>query len=233
MILALVRSTEEAVVAGLVGELAGIDLKGRAGLAVGARRPAQVAAVGGIADQRLVAARELLGEPGDDGLPLVAVAFRFGLVAAQDVARRTDLDLLDEELGLAPRALDEQRRQRLLVLEHEAADDGAAALAGAENVFELALFQRRDGGSGDHAAVGDDAYPADMEALAQTVDNRQQHRHIGGVAGQHLGADRPPLAVDDDGQDHLLQVRPMVLRVAMSPEALAAGAAERPDWSYP
>jgi hypothetical protein len=27
---------------------------------------------------------ELLGEPGDDGLPFTAVAFRFGLVAAQN-----------------------------------------------------------------------------------------------------------------------------------------------------
>jgi hypothetical protein len=46
-----------------------------------------------------------------------------------------ELDLLDEELGLAPHAIDEQRRQGLLVLEHKTADDGAAALAGAENVF--------------------------------------------------------------------------------------------------
>ena len=38
----------------------------------------------------------------------------------------------------------------------------------------FALLQRRDGGGGDHAAVGDDADPADMKALAQTVDNRQQ-----------------------------------------------------------
>jgi hypothetical protein len=73
---------EETVVAGLVGELSGIDLKGRAGLAVGGRHPTQVAAVGGITDQRLIAARQLLGEPCDDRLPLVAVAFRFGLVAA-------------------------------------------------------------------------------------------------------------------------------------------------------
>ena len=162
----------------------------------------------------------------DDRLALAAVALGLDLVAAQDVARCTDPHFLDEELGLAPRALDEQRRQGLLVLEHQAADDGAAALAGAENVFELALLQRRDRGGRDHATVGDDADPADMEALAQTVDNRQQHRDVGGVARQHLGADWPPLAIDDDGQDHLLQIRPMVLRVAVSPQALAARAVE-------
>jgi hypothetical protein len=169
----------------------------------------------------------LLGEPGDDGLPLVALALRLGRVAAKDVARCTDFDLLDEELGLVPRALDEQRRQGLFVFQDQAADNSAAAFASAENVFELALFKRRNGGSRDHAAVGHDAHPADMKALAQTVDHRQQHSGIGSVAGQHLGADRPALAVDDDRQDHLLQIRPVVLRVAISPEARAAGAVER------
>src|SRR5215467_2105970 len=163
---------EEAVVARLLGQLAGIDLEGGAGLAARARRPAQIAPVGRIADQRLVAARELLGEPGDDRLPLIALAFCFGLVAAQDVARRADLDLFDEELGLASHPLNEQWRQRRFVLEHEPADDGAAALASAENVFQLALLQRRNCGGRDHAAVGDDAHPADMKALAQTVDDR-------------------------------------------------------------
>src|SRR5215469_14804267 len=97
---------EEAVVARLLGQLAGIDLEGGAGLAARARRPAQIAPVGGIADQRLVTARELLGEPRDDRLPLIALAFRFGLVAAEDVARPADLDLFDEELGFAPHPLD-------------------------------------------------------------------------------------------------------------------------------
>jgi hypothetical protein len=72
-----------------------------------------VAAVGRIADQRFVAPRDLFAKPGDDRLPLVTLAFRLGLVAAQDVAGRTELDLLDKELGLAPRAIDEQRRQGL------------------------------------------------------------------------------------------------------------------------
>jgi len=54
---------------------------------------------------------------------------------SKDVARRTELDLLDEELGLAPRALDKQRCQRRFVLEHKAADDDTAALADAEDVF--------------------------------------------------------------------------------------------------
>src|SRR5215469_13549366 len=120
---------KEAVVARLLGQLARIDLEGGAGLAARARRPAQIAPVGGIADQRLVATRELLGEPRDDRPPLIAFPFRFGLVAAEDVARRADLDLFDEELGLASHPLNEQWRQRRFVFEHEPADGGAAALA--------------------------------------------------------------------------------------------------------
>jgi len=66
-----------------------------------------------------------------------------------------------------------------------------------------------------------------MKALAQTVDDRQQHNGISRVARQHLGANRPALTVDDDRQDHLLQVGAMVLRVAVSPQTLAASAVER------
>ena len=44
----LSRLAEEAVVTRLAGQLAGIDLEGGAGLAARARRPAQIAPVGGI-----------------------------------------------------------------------------------------------------------------------------------------------------------------------------------------
>jgi hypothetical protein len=189
--------------------------------------------VGGIADQCLVAARQLLAEPGDDRLALAAVALRLGLIAAQDVARRADLDFLDKERGLAARALDEQRRQGLLVFEDQTANDGAAALAGAENVFELALLQRRDRRGRDHAAVGNNAYPADVKALAQTVDHRQQHGRVRGVARQHLGADRPALTVDDDGQDHLFEVRPDGPASGHKPPGCRRRRRRTIDWSCP
>lgn len=75
--------------------------------------------------------------------------------------------------------------------------------------------------------VGDDAHPADAKALAQPVDHRQQHGDVGGVPRQHLGAERPAVAVEDDGQHHLLEVRPMVLGMAVGAQRLAAGALER------
>src|SRR4051794_18614697 len=90
---------EDAVIASLVGELAGIDLEGAA---VGGG--AQVAAIGGVADQRFVAALELLIEPGDDGLAIGSVLGRLGLVAADDVAPPLDLDLLANSWVCSPLA---------------------------------------------------------------------------------------------------------------------------------
>ena len=52
------------------------------------------------------------------------------------------------------------------------------ALARAEDVFELALLQ----------------------------PDEQERRHVGGGARPHLGTDRPPVAVDDGAEDHLLEI---------------------------
>jgi len=128
---------EDAVEAGLLGELAGIDLEGGAASGL-----AQVTPVGGVADQGLVAPLELLFKAGDDGLT-VGLVF-LGLVAADDVARAAGLDLLDEELGFAAGAFDQQRGEARRIGEHVLADDGAAPLAGAEDVF-VVREERRSG----------------------------------------------------------------------------------------
>ena len=109
MILALVRKHEDAVEARLLGELAGVDLE-----CGGASGPgfAQIAAVGGIADQRLVALLQLRIERGDDRLAVLAVVLGLRLVAADDVARALDLHLLDEQLRLARLALDRGAARR-------------------------------------------------------------------------------------------------------------------------
>src|SRR5215212_7561768 len=102
-----VAQYEQAVIARFVRQLAGINLEGL----LGGR--AEVAAVGGVADQRLVAPLQLLVEGGDDGLAVSGVLLGFGLVAADNVAPPLDLDLIDEELGLltaGPR--DAQGRER-------------------------------------------------------------------------------------------------------------------------
>ena len=48
----------------------------------------------------------------------------------------------------------------------------------------------------------------DTEAAAQTVDDRDQRGDVGGVAGPHLAADRPPVLIHDNAYHHLRQVGP-------------------------
>lgn len=128
---------EHAVVAGLIGQLARIDLEGAA-----IRGGAQIAPISGVADQRFVATLELLIQCGDDGLSVGGVLGRLGLVAADDVAPPLDLDLLSKQLGLrAAGALDAEWRERLFVPEHDGAHQRVGALAGAEHVFQAALLQ--------------------------------------------------------------------------------------------
>jgi len=130
-------------------------------------------------------------------------------------------------LRLAGLALDEQGDERIVVGEHDPARDRVGALAGAENVFELALFEAGDRIGRDHAAIGDPADAADMEARAQAVDHRRRRRDVGGIAGPHFRADRPSVAVNDEAEDHLVEVGPIIFGIAALPEALAAFAVER------
>src|SRR5215208_6807161 len=101
---------EDAIVARFVRQLAGINLERLLG------GGAQVAAVGGVADQRLVAPLQLLVEGGDDGLAVGGILGRLGFVAADDIAPPLGLDLLDEELGLrAAGTRDAQGRERPVI----------------------------------------------------------------------------------------------------------------------
>jgi len=51
----------------------------------------------------------------------------------------------------------DERDKGRLIINHGAAHFGTAALAHAEDVFELAFLQRGNALGADHAAVGDDA----------------------------------------------------------------------------
>src|SRR3954469_2536314 len=107
---------------------------------------AQVAPIGGVADQRLVAPLQLLIQGLDNGPAVGGVLLGFGLVAADNVAPALDLNLLDEELGLLTTgAWDAQGRERLLVREHHGAHPAVRALARAQHVFEATLLESGDG----------------------------------------------------------------------------------------
>ena len=85
---------------------------------------AQIAPIGGIADQRLVALLQLRIERGDDRFTVLAVVLGFRFVAADDIANAFGLHLLDEQLRLSRLALDEEGHERIVVLEHDLAHDG-------------------------------------------------------------------------------------------------------------
>src|SRR3954468_716509 len=89
-------------------------------------------------------------------------------------------------------------------------------LANPEHVLEPTLIQGRDGRFCNHAPIRHDAGARDPEAMAQAIDDGHKHAHIRGIARHHLGADRASFGVDYRGQDHLLQVGPMILGVAVS-----------------
>src|SRR5271169_5788667 len=129
---------------------------------------------------------------------VLAVVLGFRFVAADDIANAFDLHLLDEQLRLSRLALDEKGHERIVVLEHDLARDRLGALARAEDVLQLAFLEPGDGCGRDHAAVGDDADSADGKAPLQAIDDRQERRHVGGIARPHLGANRPAVAVDDE-----------------------------------
>ena len=92
---------------------------------------------------------------------------------------------------------------------------------------EACGFEFHDGLGADHAAVGHDAQTRpDGEALAQPVHHRNEAPRVRRVARPHLRADRPAIAVEQHGEDHLAQVRPMILGIAVPAQRLAARALE-------
>ena len=135
--------------------------------------------------------------------------------------------LLHQPYGELGQYWEAAQRRRLvpgLVGAHDYA--AAAAPAHAEDILELAFLQRGNGGGADHAAVGDNADAADAKPRAQPVDNRQQRGHVSGIAGPQLGAQRPSVLVHDQPNNHLMEIRAVVFRVAAPAELLAALALE-------
>jgi hypothetical protein len=60
---------------------------------------------------------------------------------------------------------DDERDRDPVILDHLLADLADRALAHAQDIVDPAFLQRRDGGSADHAAIGDDAGLLDAETL--------------------------------------------------------------------
>ena len=94
---------------------------------------------------------------------------------------------------------------------------------GAQDVLpaSLLLLQFLDRLLADHAPVGHDADLGDAEPAAEPIHDRDERRDIGRVARPQLTADRSPLTVEHGPDDHLLEVRPVVLAVATLTDRLS------------
>src|SRR5271169_4326049 len=193
----------------------------------------EITAEAAVADQRLVALGELGAQPVEDRSTLLGIAASLGEIATDDVPSAADFYLLGLEFSeVARRPRHDQRNKGRLIINDGTAHLGTAALAhptgqarglkAHEDVFELAFLQGSNGRGADHTAVGDNADAADAKTRAQPVDHRQQGGHVGGVAGPQLGAQRPAVLIHDQPDDHLIEIGPVVLRVAATTKLLAA-----------
>ena len=187
----------------------------------------QIAPVGGVADQRLVALFQLPVERRDDGGAVGGVLLCFRLVAADDVVLALDHDLLDEELGVAAGALDEQRRERARSSSRTTSRTSLSVRSRAPRMYSSPRSSRA-------ARVAAEIMPRSAttqtrvmpKAVPQPVDDGQQHGDIGRVARPHLCANRATLGVDDHADDHLLELGAVVLGVPTSAERRTALALE-------
>ena len=153
----------------------------------------------------------------------LGVALGLGEVAADNVAATADANLLGLQFGVAPSAArDDKRHARGWIVQHNLLHLLGRALTHTQDIFEAALFEAGDGLRTDHAAIGHHADPADSEALTQPVDHRDERGDVGGVARPHLRTYRSAVLVHDDADDHLLLMRPVILRMAALAERLPA-----------
>ena len=125
------------------------------------------------------------------------------MITADDVAPPGQLHGLGLVVDLLAALCQGERHEWRGVVEHQFAHQFVGALAHPEDIQEAARLQLRQGLGADHAAVGDHAHARDREAPAQPVDHRDQRADVGDIARPHLGAHRPPVAIDQDRQDHL------------------------------
>ena len=148
------------------------------------------------------------------------------MVAADDVAPSRQHHCLGLVIDLLATLLHRQRHERGRIVEHQLAHQLVRALPHAQDIQEPPCLQLGNSLGADHAAVGDHTHARDVKAPAQPIDHRDQRCHVGGIARPHLRADRPPVTIDQDREDHLPQIRPMVLAVAVLAQRLPARAFE-------
>src|SRR3974390_688034 len=179
-----------------------------------------------VADKALVALLQLAFERGQDRGPGGGVLLHLFAVATDDVAASGESNGLGFVVDVLVPLGDGERNERSGMVEDVFAHQFVAALAHAENIKKAARFEFGDGLGADHAAIGDDADALNGKALAQSVDHGREAGKMGGVSRPHLRAHRPAVAIEQHGEDHLIEVWTMVLGEAALSQRLAALALE-------
>ncbi len=196
---------EHAIEFGVLLDLGAVDGKALA-LRVG-----EEPAIALVAHQALVAFLQLLLQRRDDGGAVSGVLPHLIEIAADDVAPPGELHRLGLVIDFASGLHQNEGNERRGIVEDEFAHQLVGSLAHAQNIKQPSRFEFGDRLGADHAAVGDDADAVDAEPALQPIDRRDQAADVGGVSRPHFRAHRAAVAIEEHGQDHLIEIGPMVL----------------------
>src|SRR5215467_6534820 len=184
----------------------------------------------------------LAGKPTNAAVPIAAESVERragaeGNASQQSTHRVQDRERVTQALDRVRQAARQRKKEKFTALLHHITVDTLRmayyvlkrkAAPGVDGVtwqdYEADLEPRALGA--DHAAVGDDADAADAKTSAQPVDDRQQGGDIGGVAGPQLAAQRPAVLIHDQPDDHLMEIRAVVFRMAATTKLRAAPSLE-------
>ena len=179
-----------------------------------------------VADEALVAFLQLSLQRGQDRGAGRGVLLHLLAIAADDVAPPGQGHGLGLVFDVLVPLCQNERNEGSGIVEDEVAHELVRALTNAQDIEETARLEFGNRFGADHAAIGDDANPADAKALAQPIDHRDQAARIGGVPRPHLRAHRSAVAIEQHRQDHLVEIGAMILGEAAPSQRLAAGAFE-------
>src|SRR5262249_27241857 len=114
-----------------------------------------------------------------------------------------------------------QRHEWPGITEYHLAHQLIRAFTHTYNIEQSTRLERGNRLGADGAAIRNDAHPANRKPLVQPIDHRHQRGDVGGIAGPHLGTNRSSVTVNQHREDHLPQIRSVILAISMPTERLS------------